>query len=69
MPFYMLLNVLHVESVQVETTVELVWHNKLSRKQETKYKNINDALFQAWEEFRDVLHKPDQLFDKVTKLH
>ena len=66
MPLYSLIDVLHTESQQVQTTLELIKQNKLTRHQEKKYVVINRRIFCAWKMYIDGAIDGDELFKELA---
>ena len=66
MPLYSLIDVLHTESQQVQTTLELIKQNKLTRHQEKKYVVINRRIFCAWKMYEEGAIDGDVLFEKLA---
>ena len=65
MPLYSLIDVLHTESQQVQTTLELIKQNKLTRHQEKKYVVINRRIFCVWK-MHEAAIDGDVLFKKLA---
>ncbi len=72
MPFYLLVKVLHEESETVDLTVQLVSDNKVSRRQRKQYKNIQNRLNEAWDEYtasRQTTKKAMRLLRAVAGIY
>ena len=52
MPFYLLIQLLHIEARFVDVQIKLVSERKLQKYQKRTYKNAQGQIFRCWQEFQ-----------------
>ncbi|XP_035686596.1 uncharacterized protein LOC118422872 [Branchiostoma floridae] len=69
LPFYLLVDLLHRESLIVKAQVRMVCEGRLRSHQRQKYKNLQGKIFTAWERFDDDFYTARELLEVCARIY